>query len=360
MSAADVASKLRVDVERVQDWTSGAQQPNKTNFNKIQSLLDRPESFFFLPAPPASARSTARFRSHAGKAGRPEPDDLKAIKVAQNLQIVVRWLSERMVLAPTIPRAGLGDQPEIVAKSLRVWLGWTEADQLARLDNKDYHVARALRENIEDRGVSVLNLTLSVRFRGFSLPDAVAPVVAISTRDDTRARIFSYVHELAHMALGDESICNVEPENKTERWCDAVAGAFLMPKQLLLRMLSRSHVKAKHGPDGLDEVKRVANRLNVSYRAMARRLERLGLGEDGLYKLVHRVTSTASRGGGGRGPAQTRARRRLQRYGLGYVGRLVEAERQGELDRADLLDLLDLSRSELKELDALLAEGADG
>lgn len=105
ISAHDVAAKLGVDVGRVQDWISGAQKPNKTNFDKLQVLLDRPESFFFLPAPPASPRSTARFRSHAGRARPPTPADLRAIKLAENLQSVATWLADRAGRWPP-PTAG--------------------------------------------------------------------------------------------------------------------------------------------------------------------------------------------------------------------------------------------------------------
>ncbi|BEL10054.1 hypothetical protein Q0Z83_082450 [Actinoplanes sichuanensis] len=356
LSNAEVASQLGVSQSQIADWIAGTAHPSKTKFDQLRKLLDRPESVFFLASPPPSSSSATRFRSHASRTGphTPTPEDLKAIKLAQNLQRVMRWLGEdRRVLE--IPRASIGDPPEAVAEEARAWLGWSTREQIKA---KDHEVAKLLRARIEQRGIIALNLTLSDGgFRGFSLPDSIAPVIAINTRDDIRARSFSYIHECGHLMLGIESICDASPASGTDTWCDNVAAAFLMPRPVLADyMLRKFHVQEV---DSLEEVRWAANQLNVSYRAMARRFESLGMGVPGLYGKINKLISNQSRGGGVGGPPQTRARRKLQRYGAGFVGRLMAAEEEGELENADLVDLLNLSRAELKELRGLLNEGAE-
>ncbi len=355
LTGAEVASELGVSQSEVADWIAGVTHPSKTRFDQLRKLLDRPESFFFLANPPPPSVSTTRFRSHAGQTGphTPAPDDLKAIKLAQNLQRVMRWLGQEGDRLE-IPRASIGDPSEVVAETARAWLEWSTRDQISA---KDHEVSKLLRSRIETRGVIALNLTLSEGgFRGFSLPDPVAPVIAINTRDDTRARSFSYLHECAHLILGDESICDALPESGTERWCDGVAAAFLMPRRVLAGYVVRRFNGQK--VDSYEQVRWAANQLNVSLRAMALRFESLGMAMPGLYGKINKIASIQSRGGGGGGPPQTRARRKLQRYGAGFVGRLMAAEEEGDIDNADLVDLLNLSRAEIKELRGLLDEGA--
>ncbi len=355
LSIADVANEVGVSQTLVADWIAGTAQPSKTKFDQLRKTLDRPESFFFLAAPPPPSVSTTRFRSHSGRTGphTPTPEDLKAIKLAQNLQRLMRWLGQEHE-RPVIPRASIGDPPEVVAEDARKWLAWSTREQISAKDNE---VAKLLRGRIEAQGITALNLTLSEDgFRGFSLPDAIAPVIAVNTRDDIRARSFSYLHECSHLMLGDESICDALPESGTERWCDSVAAAFLMPRRVLAGYVDRRFRRQK--VDSFEQVRWAANQLNVSLRAMALRFESVGMAAPGLYGKVNKIASTISRGGGIGGPPQTRARRKLQRYGAGVVGRLMVAEEEGELDKADLTDLLNLSRAELKELRGLLDESA--
>ncbi|MFF5293663.1 XRE family transcriptional regulator [Paractinoplanes globisporus] len=357
LTDTEVATRLGVPVTTVKSWVAGAAEPNKTNFDRLIRLLDRPESFFFLASPPPPSASTARFRGSAGGARvhEPSPDDLKAVKLAQSLQRVSRWLAETSDKHAFVPPAALKDQPEAVADRMRAWLSWSTTDQIKATE---FEVPKLLRERIEANGVVALNVTLSEGgFRGFSLPDMVAPILAINTRDDTRARTFSYAHECSHLMLGDESICDVVPGSQVERWCDAVAGAFLMPGPTL-----RTYVAQQFGEVSVstfEQVRRAANRFSVSLRAMAYRLELIGLAAQGLYQLIDQVASKESRRGFAvGGPRQTRARVRLQRYGRGYVGRLIDAEQAGDLDPADLIDILSLSRADLKELRKIYSEGA--
>src|SRR5690606_2778683 len=100
---------------------------------------------------------------------------------------------------------------------------------------------RDLVQRIEALGVLVMrsgmvgNNTfrkLSVReFRGFALVDDFAPVVFINTSDCPEARLFTLIHELAHIWLGQSGISDSEPANhhQTERLCNAVAAEFLVP-----------------------------------------------------------------------------------------------------------------------------------
>ena len=69
-------------------------------------------------------------------------------------------------------------------------------------------------------------------FRGAALADDVAPFVVINDNDAVPARAFTLVHELAHIWIGASGVSGPLQEisdNMIERFCNDVAGEFLLP-----------------------------------------------------------------------------------------------------------------------------------
>lgn len=74
--------------------------------------------------------------------------------------------------------------------------------------------------------------------RGFALPDKIAPLVFVNSRDAVSAQIFTLIHELAHIWLNEAGISNLDPEKagqltlrpQVERVCNAVAVEVLLPR----------------------------------------------------------------------------------------------------------------------------------
>jgi Zn-dependent peptidase ImmA (M78 family) len=105
-----------------------------------------------------------------------------------------------------------------------------------------------LRETIEASGVYVLllgnlgsfhtNIPVEV-FRGFALADKIAPLIVINDQDARAAWSFTALHELAHLWLGQTGISGTDTEKQVERYCNDVAGEFLLPA-LELRQLAPS------------------------------------------------------------------------------------------------------------------------
>ena len=73
-------------------------------------------------------------------------------------------------------------------------------------------------------------------FRAFALIDEYAPLVFINRADEpASARLFSLVHELAHILLGEDELYNDKSVSvavtPVERLCNAAATALLMPDE---------------------------------------------------------------------------------------------------------------------------------
>jgi Zn-dependent peptidase ImmA (M78 family) len=133
--------------------------------------------------------------------------------------------------------------------------------------------------------------TLSVKeFRGFAIVDPLAPVVFINGRDALVASVFTLVHELAHVWLGESGVSDLATRaaKGVERVCNQVAAEVLVPKQ---EFLAQWRVQADLG--------RIARRFRVSKLVIARRALDFDLIDAAVYEAVASATNQPSREGGG-------------------------------------------------------------
>lgn len=69
-------------------------------------------------------------------------------------------------------------------------------------------------------------------FKSIALFDPVAPVLFLNSRDRPDRQIFTLVHALAHLWLGQSALCApaVESREEPDRWADEVAAEVLAPR----------------------------------------------------------------------------------------------------------------------------------
>jgi len=78
--------------------------------------------------------------------------------------------------------------------------------------------------------------TLSIdEFRGFAIFDLYAPLIFINTQDTHSAQIFTLMHELVHLWIGESGISalSYDDTNKIEIFCNDIAAEILVPINLL-------------------------------------------------------------------------------------------------------------------------------
>ena len=66
-------------------------------------------------------------------------------------------------------------------------------------------------------------------FRGFALADDIAPFVVLNDQDAKTAWSFTLIHELAHLWLGTTGVSGAFADAQIEKFCNDVAGGFLLP-----------------------------------------------------------------------------------------------------------------------------------
>lgn len=310
----ELAERCSTSPDVVEDWREGDGTPTKTQFRQLVARLRRPASVYFLAEPPADDPIVRAFRNPPGATGERHLTDaeLRAIQTAERIQKVARWVRERRRDHPVgIPRftgrtAALNEELTAAHR----FLTWRARDQFNAASSAE--VARNLRTRLEGVGILVLQFSMKeAGCRGFSLRDDLAPVIAVNSAYTTEARIFSYMHEYAHLARGSGSICTRVPDSRVERECERFAAAFLMPRPAFAQYVEELFGGAKVG--SFSQVARVAKRFKVSLRATALRLEQLGLAVEGLYEDVD--AEADFKGGGGFSRDNTAPAIRLRDWG---------------------------------------------
>ena len=343
LSEKELALRLKVEENEIAAWTCGRSRPSSTDLTSLSRVLKRPRAMFFLPEPPTMDSLPPKLRTPAGVrvlgAKGLAFDERLQIRRARRIQSLLTRLAPS---SANIPRADPGDSPAKVAGRLTAWTGVTPEARMA------WESATGAfcwwRSAIESHGVAVLALPMGLGgIRGFALKHETAPLVAVNTADIPEARCFTMFHELAHLALAEDSSCTASSRDGVERWCDRVAGEILIPRTELRVLVGKLNV------DGLDLVKAVATRFKSSRRAAAIALEDSNLVEDAYIKVEKTwpAVDRTRKGGGGGGRQSPRIC--VDRYGAHTVRSFLGALDRGAMGELEVSDYLNLDRSQLRD-----------
>lgn len=357
-----LALLLKVPEREIEGWMEGL-QPELPKLKALASAVKRPFAAFLLPAPPAAHLPTVKFRSSSSAERRPlYPGERLRIREAARLQALISWLAPELHLQPPdVPSSSTKDDPEQVALAIREHLGVSLKTQFSW--SSPVEALRAWREAAERLGITVMMLPMGEEScRGFSIWDDAAPLIAINTAWLAEARLFTLIHELAHLSSRTNSACaedvvtRANTGDRTERWCDRVAAAVLIPEAGLTKVLSDMPGAHQKWAD-LAAVKRISTHFHVSRRAAALRLIEQKLAPWSLFRSMPPHKEQLPRGGGGAG--RTRAELRHQWYGQRTITLFRDALRKDVIGAGEVVDYLGVSPDALKGLPAKPASRGD-
>ncbi|MDX5445565.1 MAG: XRE family transcriptional regulator [Zoogloeaceae bacterium] len=147
------------------------------------------------------------------------------------------------------------------------------ADALRKLWNLGIDPIPFMAELLEDKGVKVISLDLPENVSGSKAfvqrPEREdAPVIVVNQNHNGERQRFTLAHELAHLVLRFGGLS----DNDQEKAADRFAGAFLMAKDMMLRLLGPHRTSISLGE--LAEIKKI---FKVSVAALAVRCSQLGI-----------------------------------------------------------------------------------
>lgn len=245
-----LAKKLKITEKKLISWESG---DGKVTFKQAKALADVlliPFGYLFLEKVQNKTLSIPDLRTLANQ-GVHKPS-VELIKIVQLIQEQQSWYKDYLLRqgfdVPLNIRIFNANSSiiEIVADMRRE----LSVDVEHRKGNwEDFF--RLLVKKIEDLGILVVrqgnlgsvNQPLSVaEFRGFALFDPIAPFIFINQADALSARLFTLVHELAHIWIGQSGVsdASVHADRKEEVLCNAVAAEFLVPANSFIQLWKES------------------------------------------------------------------------------------------------------------------------
>lgn len=303
----EAALAAGVKPEQFQRWEEGDAQPTFRQAQLVANALHAPFGYLFLPEAPADEPTLPDLRTVAGApAARPSVNLIETVQQAMQRQAwFVDYLQEQGARPlPFVGRFNTNSNAARVAKDIRAVLG-IDVEQGQRNWETYY---RELIEASERAGVLVMrsgivgnntHRKLDVgEFRGFAISHPLAPVVFINSSDAPAARLFTLLHELAHIWLGSSGISNAVPGNtrREEIVCNAVAGEFLAPSGVFAQLWAAA------SQDLAVRLAELSHRFHVSRFVVIRRALDMGLVDQATYSTFYRTELDAFRaaeGGGG-------------------------------------------------------------
>jgi len=174
--------------------------------------------------------------------------------------------------------------PVAVSKDVLELLNLSDTLGIAMSDDDFFNV---IRTQISSLGIMVMQngivgtntqRPLDVEeFRAFVLIDSVIPLIFVNSRDSKKAKIFSLIHELIHVFLGNNEVLNVSPEDDiaNERWINQVTINVLIPANKIDKLISK-----KVSPE--NNVKLLSRRFHTSLVATAIRMKELHIWGDNI------------------------------------------------------------------------------
>lgn len=291
-SQADAARKVQVKPDRLIAWETGAAKPSIAQLRKLAGIYKRPLAVFYLSEPPKKFQAMHDFRRLPSEAGAESPELRYQIRRASyRRQVALDLFSSLGVEPPQFSAASaVTENPELVAARLRALLAVKNQSQ--RGWKNEYEALNAWREGLETLGILVFHITgVEVsEARGFSLSDRPLPVVAANIKDSVRGRIFTMLHEMAHLTLDEGGLCDLEEkgarapaDQRAEVFCNHVAGAVAVPeKELANDPVVRAHGQSVEWSD--TEIASLARGFWVSREVIVRRLLVVGRTNEEFYR----------------------------------------------------------------------------
>jgi Zn-dependent peptidase ImmA (M78 family) len=225
--------------DRLAAIEAGEVEPSRPLLLKMAQHYRRPLVTFYMSAPPRKGDRGEDFRNvpdrHTGAEALVDAL-VRDIRARQSMVRAVLVDEEEAKPLPFIGSKNMSDGVGAVLASIRQTIRFDLSEFRAQASPESAFAL--LRSRVEAAGIFVLlmgNLgshhsAIAVEaFRGFALADNIAPFVVINDQDARSAWSFTLIHELAHLWLGTTGVSGAFADAQIEKFCNQVAGSFLLP-----------------------------------------------------------------------------------------------------------------------------------
>ena len=367
-TAQEISDNTNLGLESIEQWMKHDTDIKVRDLRKIANTIKRPLTAFLLSKPPEEKELIDYRTVGGGDTGKLSKKTLNVIRDAKYARYVAAELLDlnSQDARPDIIHRTINDDPQIVAEAERESLGinperrpkGTSIDAFVR----DEYMA--LKEKIESLNIFVLQAAMDVgEVRGFTLPDGDPKVILVNSRDGPRPKLFTLLHEYAHVLLRTDGVCLTNSYNSgappaghnasVERWCNNFAGAVIMPKETILDELRNNPERTPN-----QMIKRLSRKFCASKTAIVVRILNL-LDKDPrkaeylkCYQDLSSKTTAKPSGGGGGG--RDMAQECVNHYGKRYVRLVSDSEERRLITTHNMTEYLDLNIKYFERLGGLI------
>ena len=365
----EAAKKIGVKPSKLSAWESGESTPTIGQLRKAAAVYKRPLAVFFLPQPPRDFDPLRDFRRL--------PDQTRAVP-SPELNLEIRRAHVRRETALELATALGIDPPRLravssnlhdsdrLAQEARQILGVSLQQQCAW--RGPYEALHGWIAALERIGVLVFQtgrVSLD-EMRGFSISAEPFPVIVVNAKDSPRGRVFTLIHEFAHILTNRAGLCDLHTtarartqEEETEVFCNQVAGALLLPATEFLGdpLVAR---KAMRAPWEDSEIRSLADKYSVSREVVLRRLLTLGRITESFYRqkrqeLLDTYQRDLRRGQGGFAPYHVVKVRDL---GRSFIRLVLEAYHSETINSSDAAEMLGVKLKHLPTIEQDVVDSA--
>lgn len=287
-------------VDRLTALESGDDQPTRSLLTRMAKQYRRPLLTFYMSAPPRKGDRGQDFRTL--------PVDYSDADEAL-LDALIRDVKARQSMVRAMLEDEEDTEPLHFVGSMRMSQGisavLSSIQETIQLDIAEFRAEDSpseaftlLRNRVEAVGIFVLligNLGSYhtaidlATFRGYALADDIAPFVIINDQDARPAWSFTLLHELVHIWLGQTGVSDLRAEISIEKFCNDVAGEFLLSNSELEQLDVDDRTDLESAQRRIGEF---ALDRNLSASMVAYKLYRMGTINFERWKLLSETFRT--------------------------------------------------------------------
>ena len=278
LSQSVLAKKLSTSAETLNKWEMGQTAPTIRQAQAVAAKTHIPLGYLYLNEPPVERLDLPDLRTVNGI--QPKSPSSELLELAALMRERVSWYAEYLrdqglTSNNCVGRRSSTEDVNQIVNDIRRTLAISEGDYIADQDK----YLRLLIKKIEQAGILVMQQAtirnhrhLSVsEFRGFAISDPLAPLIFVNFADVSCARLFTLIHELAHIWLGQSGISDAHPDTDKaiEAKCNAIAAQFLVPEDQFLSSWQNER-------SWMENILQLRRQFRTSRWVIARRAESLG------------------------------------------------------------------------------------
>lgn len=239
--------ELLLTFPKLNQWINGESDPTVKQLEKFTKKLHVPFGYMFSDDLPEENLSFPFFRAGKKATAKVSLNVYHTVQILKDRQL---WLTEYMnengyEELPFVGKYNLETDYLTVVNDIRETLNlqqnwasnhstWEKALDFLTYKIEEIGVVVTFNGVVENNTRRKIDLS---ECRGFILVDKLAPFLFINSADTKAARMFTLIHELAHIWLGESAgfdLNNMLPaDDPLELLCDKIAAEFLVPTELI-------------------------------------------------------------------------------------------------------------------------------